>query len=69
MISVVEAPSGNALAGKGRRPFDTGRRKFGALVGDGAEVGCNSVFNPGSIGQRRRKPAEKLKATREMFLR
>jgi NDP-sugar pyrophosphorylase family protein len=29
--------------------MDTGLRKFGALVGDGAEVGCNSVLNPGSI--------------------
>jgi NDP-sugar pyrophosphorylase family protein len=28
---------------------DTGLRKFGALVGDGAEVGCNAVLNPGSI--------------------
>ncbi|MDQ8187570.1 UDP-N-acetylglucosamine diphosphorylase [Pelagicoccus sp. SDUM812002] len=28
---------------------DTGMRKFGALVGDEAEVGCNSVLNPGSI--------------------
>jgi acetyltransferase-like isoleucine patch superfamily enzyme len=31
------------------KPFDTGLRKFGALLGDGAEVGCNSVLNPGSI--------------------
>ena len=30
-------------------PFDTGLRKFGALVGDGAEVGCNAVLNPGSV--------------------
>ncbi len=30
-------------------PRDTGLRKFGALIGDGAEVGCNSVLNPGSI--------------------
>jgi len=30
-------------------PFDTGLRKFGAMVGDGAEVGCNAVLNPGSI--------------------
>ena len=30
-------------------PLDTGLRKCGALVGDGAEVGCNSVLNPGSI--------------------
>ncbi len=27
----------------------TGRKKFGAVVGDGAEVGCNSVLNPGTI--------------------
>jgi bifunctional UDP-N-acetylglucosamine pyrophosphorylase / glucosamine-1-phosphate N-acetyltransferase len=31
------------------RPFDTGLRKFGALLGDGVEVGCNAVLNPGSI--------------------
>ena len=30
-------------------PFDTGLRKFGALMGDGTEVGCNAVLNPGSI--------------------
>jgi UDP-N-acetylglucosamine diphosphorylase / glucose-1-phosphate thymidylyltransferase / UDP-N-acetylgalactosamine diphosphorylase / glucosamine-1-phosphate N-acetyltransferase / galactosamine-1-phosphate N-acetyltransferase len=30
-------------------PLDTGLRKFGALIGDGADVGCNSVLNPGSI--------------------
>jgi len=27
----------------------TGLRKFGAIVGDRAEVGCQSVINPGSI--------------------
>jgi NDP-sugar pyrophosphorylase family protein len=31
------------------KPFDTGLRKFGALVGDHAEIGCNAVLNPGSI--------------------
>jgi acetyltransferase-like isoleucine patch superfamily enzyme len=31
------------------QPFDTGLRKMGALIGDGAEVGCNAVLNPGSI--------------------
>ena len=30
-------------------PLDTGLRKFGALLGDGAEAGCNAVLNPGSI--------------------
>lgn len=27
----------------------TGLRKLGALIGDGAEVGCNAVLNPGSM--------------------
>ncbi len=31
----------------------TGLRKFGALIGDGVEVGCNTVINPGSILGRR----------------
>lgn len=30
-------------------PLSTGLRKFGAVVGDGAEVGCNSVLSPGSL--------------------
>lgn len=29
--------------------LDTGLRKFGALIGDFAEIGCNSVLNPGTI--------------------
>lgn len=33
--------------------LNTGLRKFGALIGDGAEVGCNAVLNPGSIVGRR----------------
>ena len=28
---------------------DTGLRKFGALLGDHTDVGCNAVLNPGSI--------------------
>ena len=27
----------------------TGRKKFGAMLGDNVEVGCNSVLNPGTI--------------------
>ena len=30
-------------------PIPTGLRKFGAIVGDHAEIGCNSVLSPGSI--------------------
>lgn len=29
--------------------FETGLRKFGAILGDEAEVGCNAVLNPGAI--------------------
>lgn len=28
---------------------ETGRKKFGAMVGDYVEVGCNSVLNPGTV--------------------
>src|SRR5271170_1222332 len=27
----------------------TGLKKFGAIIGDGAEIGCNSVLSPGSL--------------------
>ena len=30
-------------------PMDTGLEKLGALIGDMAEIGCNSVLNPGTI--------------------
>ena len=29
--------------------MQTGLRKFGAIIGDHAEIGCNSVINPGSV--------------------
>ena len=28
---------------------ETGRKKFGAMLGDNVEVGCNSVLNPGTV--------------------
>ena len=28
---------------------ETGLKKFGAMLGDGVEVGCNSVLNPGTV--------------------
>ena len=33
----------------GTEKIETGLRKFGAILGDLAEVGCNSVLNPGTI--------------------
>ena len=33
----------------GEERLETGRKKFGAILGDHVEVGCNSVLNPGTI--------------------
>ena len=48
-ISNFKLFPGNILVELDGAPFDTGLRKFGALLGDGAEAGCNVVLNPGSI--------------------
>jgi NDP-sugar pyrophosphorylase family protein len=29
--------------------ISTGLRKFGAILGDGAQIGCNTVLNPGTV--------------------
>lgn len=34
---------------QGKKKIETGLKKFGAMLGDGVEVGCNSVLNPGTI--------------------
>ena len=34
---------------KGEKEVATGLKKFGAILGDFVEVGCNSVLNPGTI--------------------
>lgn len=33
----------------GTEEIETGRKKFGAMLGDEVEVGCNSVLNPGTV--------------------
>ncbi|MEI6083675.1 MAG: UDP-N-acetylglucosamine diphosphorylase [Verrucomicrobiota bacterium] len=45
ILSNVKSLKGNVKVGD----HDTGLRKFGAILGDGADVGCNCVLNPGSI--------------------
>lgn len=40
--SLVEVKSGGET-------IPTGRKKFGAILGDRVEVGCNSVLNPGTV--------------------
>ena len=37
------------VAVKGEEEIATGLKKFGAMLGDEVEVGCNSVLNPGTV--------------------
>ena len=39
----------DVLVREGDTVHTTGLRKFGAIIGDGAEVGCNAVLNPGTL--------------------
>lgn len=48
-ISNVRIMPGNVTVEVEGRLHDTGLRKFGALIGDRTEIGCNAVLNPGSI--------------------
>lgn len=49
VLSNVKVIKGNVLVEFEGRRLDTGLRKFGALLGDHTDIGCNSVLNPGSI--------------------
>jgi UDP-N-acetylglucosamine diphosphorylase / glucose-1-phosphate thymidylyltransferase / UDP-N-acetylgalactosamine diphosphorylase / glucosamine-1-phosphate N-acetyltransferase / galactosamine-1-phosphate N-acetyltransferase len=48
-ISNVKLVPGNVTVEIDGQPFDTGLRKFGALLGDHTDIGCNAVLNPGTI--------------------
>ena len=48
-ISNVKLVVGNIILDLAGRRQDTGLRKFGALLGDHTDIGCNAVLNPGSI--------------------
>ena len=48
-ISNVKLTAGNIMIELDGVPHDTGLRKFGALIGDSVDVGCNAVISPGSI--------------------
>ncbi len=49
IVSNVKVLKGNVTVEIDGQPLDTGLRKFGALLGDHTEIGCNCVLNPGSI--------------------
>ena len=48
-ISNFKLVQGNVTVDINGKRFDTGLRKFGALLGDKVDVGCNAVLNPGTI--------------------
>ncbi len=49
VISNLKTDETNVCATVDGVRFDTGRRKFGAVLGDFANAGCGCVINPGSI--------------------
>jgi NDP-sugar pyrophosphorylase family protein len=49
ILSNVKLDNRNVWVNFDGTPIDTGLRKFGGLIGDRAEIGCNAVLNPGSI--------------------
>ena len=51
--STVKSDKTLVIVKNGDAPMETGRKKFGAILGDNVEVGCNSVLNPGTILGRR----------------
>jgi len=48
-ISNFKLVPGNIQIEIDGKPLDTGLRKFGALLGDHTDIGCNAVLNPGSV--------------------
>ena len=49
ITSNVKSDKTHVVITDGAERIDTGRKKVGAMLGDGVEVGCNSVLNPGSV--------------------
>lgn len=49
ILSNVRLDRGEITVTVDGKMVPTGRKKFGALIGDHAEIGCNAVLSPGSI--------------------
>lgn len=49
ITSNVKSDKTLVIVKDGKEEIPTGRKKFGAMLGDGVEVGCNSVLNPGTV--------------------
>ena len=49
VTSNVKSDKTPVTVNNGGEKIETGLKKFGAMVGDFVEVGCNSVLNPGTV--------------------
>ena len=49
LTSNVKSDKSPVVVKNGQQRIETGLKKFGAMVGDFVEVGCNSVLNPGTV--------------------
>ena len=49
LTSNVKSDSSLVVVHNGDEHIPTGLKKFGAMLGDHVEVGCNSVLNPGTV--------------------
>ena len=49
LTSNVKSDQTLVVVKNGEERFETGLKKFGAMLGDFVEVGCNSVLNPGTV--------------------
>ena len=49
LTSNVKSDKTLVVVKNGGEKLETGLKKFGAILGDNVEVGCNSVLNPGTV--------------------
>ena len=49
ITSNVKSDKKLVVVKNGTEKIETGLKKFGAMLGDNVEVGCNSVLNPGTV--------------------
>ncbi|HHV13780.1 MAG TPA: UDP-N-acetylglucosamine pyrophosphorylase [Clostridiales bacterium] len=49
ITSNVKSDKSLVVVNSGELKIETGLKKFGAVLGDYVEVGCNSVLNPGTV--------------------
>ena len=49
ILSNVKLDHGEISVATAERNIATGLKKFGAIIGDRTEIGCNAVINPGAV--------------------